>query len=268
MMAGAFALIGFFLEIGPIGGAFSLVLGSIPVATALTLELSSLGFLAYLALAASAAVGLHLGETEPKPKKQAGEDEEAPAPERIELGTEGDAVGERVRVRPELHQMRMFFTALGGYAALKGISLLFMAPAAQEFGIGPGVLSKAFSFGFFFVAFGWYLLWQFLRWYAQEKEWVRLQDELVGGDVSRAVAVVILLKPLMFLVNLALQRIEWSLLLSPLALLLQATLIAGAVLLWFARPATLRRTLYGLAITGGVAIFLTLALAVLETRVG
>jgi hypothetical protein len=249
-----------------VGAAFSLVVGGAPVGIALSLQLAALGFLAYLSLAAAAAVGLHLGETEPKPKKEDREEEE-PGPTRVEMDGDG-AVGERVAVRPELHQMRMLFTALGGYTALKSLSLLFLYPAGQAYDITAAVLSKAFSFGFFFVAFGWFLLWQFLRWYAHEKEWVRLQDELVGGDVSRVIAVVILLKPVIFTANLLSGVYAWSTLLTPLALLLQAALIAAASILWFARTATLRRTLTALAIVGAVIVLLTLALAVMERLYG
>ena len=60
---GVATLIGFVLEIGPVAGIF-------PVVVALSLELPTLGFLPYLALAASAAVGLHLSEEEPTPKEK------------------------------------------------------------------------------------------------------------------------------------------------------------------------------------------------------
>ncbi|HOF89800.1 MAG TPA: hypothetical protein PLZ36_17110, partial [Armatimonadota bacterium] len=204
LIVGALSLIGFVLEVGPLGGVFSLANSGPPVASALTLELAALGFLAYLALAASAAVGLHLGEEEPKPKEKDDAERRPPEPVigTVEMPHKPEGAAEGVRVRPDLHQLRMFFTALAGYSLLKGISLSLMLGAAAPYGIGLAALLRAFSFGLTVIAIGWFLLWQFLRWYAQEQRWVRLQDELVGGDVFRAVAAVLLLKPAIFLYGL------------------------------------------------------------------
>ncbi|OPZ83196.1 MAG: hypothetical protein BWY76_02387 [bacterium ADurb.Bin429] len=271
LIVGALALIGFFLEVGPLGGVFSLANSGPPVSSALALELAAFGFLAYLALAASAAVGLHLGEEEPKPKPKE-KDEERPAPPEPIIGTvemppEPEGAAEGVRVRPDLHQMRMFFTALAGYSLLKGISISLMLGAAAQYGIGLAALLRAFSFGLAFIAIGWFLLWQFLRWYATEKKWMRLQEELVGGDVFRAVAVVLLLKPAFFLYGLLTGAVPASGLLLLLTGLLYLTPIAAAWLLWVATQDTFRTTLRGLAITGVIAVTLTVILATVEQAV-
>jgi hypothetical protein len=251
-----FGLLGFVLEIGPVGGAFSLVNRGAPVATALALEMATLGFLAYLALAGSAAVGLHLSEKEPTPKE-----EERPEPQSMRAG-DGDLVGTQVRVRPEWHQFRMVVTALGGYAVLKGISSYFMWLLAPQYGVDRQVVLQAYQFGFSYIAVSWLVLWQFLRWYALKHRWVRLQAELIGGNVAQVIAVVILINPLIFFVRLAGQ---FSL--NPttlLAVLLHLTVVVAAVLLWTARPFTLRRSVIALLATGGVALVLTVMLAALE----
>lgn len=263
LIVGALSLIGFFLEAGPIGGAFSLSNAGLPVNASLTLEMATLGFLAYLALAASAAVGLHLGEEEPTPKETKDEEETPPIEPvigTVEMPREPEGAAERVRVRPELSQMRMFFTALAGYGVLKGISLTIMFSSLRS----AAVLLQAFSFGLLFTAIGWFLMWQFLRWYAQEKRWIRLQDELVGGDVFRVIGVVLLFKPAGFLYALIMGRFALNDSLILLAALLHLTLVAAAVLLWLATPTTFRRTLIGLGITGVVIVILTLVLAVVE----
>jgi hypothetical protein len=260
LIVGAMALIGFFLEVGPLGGAFSLANSGLPVSNALTIELAALGFLAYLALAASAAVGLHLGEEEPTPKEKE-KPEESPAP------PEPNGAAEGIRVRPELHQMRMFFTALGGYSLLKGISLSLMLGPAAQYGVGLAPLLQAFSFGLLVTAIGWFLLWQFLRWYAIEKRWVRLQDELVGGDVFRAIAVVLLLKPVLFAYGLVTGAVPVTGVLLALTGVLYLAPVVAAYLLWTSSPKTYRGTLRGLAITGGLAALLTLALALVERMV-
>ncbi len=271
LIVGALALTGFFLEAGPVGGAFGLYNNSLPVNAALSLELAALGFLAYLALAAAAAVGLHLGEEEPKPKPKAADEDEderepiVPVIGTVEMPPEPEGAAEQVRVRPELHQMRMFFTALAGYSLLKGISLMLMhGRLAQSIAQPSVVLMKAFTFGLVVTAIGWFLMWQFLRWYAQEKRWVRLQDELVGGDVFRAIAVVLLVKPAVFLFRLATGNVAITGLSLLFTGLLFLTLVAAAVLLWTARPTSFRRTLAGLAISGGIAALLTLALALVD----
>ncbi len=271
LIVGAMALIGFFLEVGPLGGAFSLANSGLPVSNALTIELAALGFLAYLALAASAAVGLHLGEEEPTPKEKE-KPEESPAPPepiigKIEMPPEPNGAAEGIRVRPELHQMRMFFTALGGYSLLKGISLSLMLGPAAQYGVGLAPLLQAFSFGLLVTAIGWFLLWQFLRWYAIEKRWVRLQDELVGGDVFRAIAVVLLLKPVLFAYGLVTGAVPVTGVLLALTGVLYLAPVVAAYLLWTSSPKTYRGTLRGLAITGGLAALLTLALALVERMV-
>lgn len=255
LLVAIFSLVGFFLEIGPLGGAFSLPTGGVPIGNALSLELPALGFLAYFALAASAAVGLHLGETEPTPKEK---DEKAGT---LDAVGDGEMTGEAVRVRPELHQARMVFTALGGYILLKGISLGLMWQVAPRFDIERAALVQAFQFGFFYTALGWLVMWQFLRWFAQRRRWVRLQDELVGGNVLHVVAFTLLIKPIIYFFTLR------SLTLTPLtamSLLLHLMVIIAAIFLWTARPLMLKRTVAGLLVTGGIAIILTIALALFE----
>lgn len=252
LIAAALGLVGFLLEVGPVGGVFSLTASGLPIFTGLTLELLTLGFLAYLALAASTAVGLHLSEEEPTPKEGPREPTEATA-------GAGPAVGERVAVRPELHQMRMYFTALGGYAILKGMNVLLLS----RYGLTTGQLTRLFEFGFIFTALGWFVLWQFLRWYAQRRRWVRLQAELIGGDVTQLVAVAVLVKPLVFFFTTARNGLAPGLL-TVLAVLLHLSIVATALLLWSARPLTLRRTLISLGVVGVAVLFLTLALAIAE----
>ncbi len=243
------SLLGFVLEIGPVAGVFPQVLA------ALMLELPTLGFLPYLALAASAAVGLHLGEDEPKPK-------EPPKPEQPAIqAPEGEMAGERVRVRPDLHQLRMLFTAMGGFVLLKALNLAMMWPHAG----GQYNLVLAFEFGFLFTTLGWFVMWQFLRWYAQRRKWVRLQQELVGGDVTRVIAVVILIKPIIyFIYTFGIQRLLPNRPQVILDILLYLAVVAGAVVLWNARPLSFRRTLIGLFIVGALIVVLTVLRALLE----
>lgn len=258
LITGLFALVGFVLELGPVGGAFSLQLGGLPIFNALSLELVGLGFLAYLALAAAAAVGLHLGEEEPKPKEGQPPEEAAPS-----MVNPREGAAEGVRVRPELHQLRMLFTALVWYGVLKAVSLAIINGYLPS----PGVAFTAFSFGLLFTAAGWLLLWQFLRWYAMEKRWIRLQDELIGGDVSRAIAILILIKPAAFAYGLAMRQLTWDSRLSPFTLALELLLVAAAVVLWGSRPATLRRTLTALAVIAVALTLVTLVLAFMERQV-
>jgi len=246
------ALIGFVLEIGPVAGVFPTIL------VGLSLELSTLGFLPYLALAASAAIGLHLSEDEPTPKEKKPETSEAPQPT-----PEGEMVGQRVGVRPDLHQMRMIFTALGGYAVLKGLNLALMWPLARNYSVTQAQLISAYEFGFVYVALGWLVMWQFLRWYAQRRKWVRLQEELVGGNVTQVVALFILIKPIINIGFIILQRITPNPQLV-IAILLNLTLIAAAWLLWTARPVTMRRAMVGLLTLSGVIILLTIIRALIE----
>lgn len=256
LLTAALGMLGFILEIGPVGGVFALINKGLRITTALSYELQALGFLAYLALAASAFVGLHPTEDEPTPK------EKPPGEPALKSANESEVAGEQVRVRPDLHQMRMIFSALGGYALLKAVSLTLMT----RFGLHAAQQLQLFNFGFFFTALGWLLLWQFLRWYAQRRRWIRLQAELVGADVNKVVAVIIMLKPLIFLVNLV--RGEGSNGLVTFTSLLIYLAVAGiAVLVWLARPLTLRRTLIGISLCGGVILLLTIVLAVLELYV-
>jgi len=253
LITAVLALVGFVLEIGPVAGAVFPT-----IAIALALELSTLGFLPYLALAASAAVGLHLTEEEPTPKEKKSEVPEAPQPT-----PEGEMVGQRVRVRPDLHQMRMIFTALGGYAVLKGLTLALMWPQATvHYGILPEQLLYLFQFGFVYVALGWLVMWQFLRWYAQRRKWVRLQEELVGGNVTQVVALFVLIKPVINIGNIVVRFSPTPSLV--IAILLNLAVIAAAWLLWAARPVTLRRTVVGLLTVGGVIILLTVIYAILK----
>ena len=254
LITGVLALIGYVLEVGPVNSVFPVTSIFPTVALGLSLTLPALGFLPYLALAASAAVGLHLAEEEPTPK------EEKPEVPEVKPTPEGEMVGERVRVRPELHQLRMVFTALGGYALLKGISVALMWQPAQAVNIN---LLSAFRFGFFFIALGWLVMWQFLRWYAQRRKWIRLQEELVGGNVTRVVAPIILIQPVLYFAGLLFQRMV----IVPqvlIAILLHLTLVAAAALLWYARPLTLHRTVLGLLLTGGAVIILTALQAIVQ----
>jgi len=249
LITAVLSLIGFALEVGPVAGIFPTIL------VGLSLELSTLGFLPYLALAASAAVGLHLTEEEPTPKEKKPEAPEAqPTPE-------GELVGERVR--PELHQMRMVFTALGGYAVLKGLNLVLMWSLAPRYSVSTGQLLSAYEFGFVYVALGWFVMWQFLRWYAQRRKWVRLREELVGGNVTQVVALVILIKPFIIFFNMIRLGFTFNSLVIT-TVLLNLAVVAGAWLLWIARPVTLRRTVVGLFTTGGVILLLTIIRAVIE----
>ena len=248
-LTAALSLVGFFLEVGPVGGTFQLV------TTGLRLELPMLGFLAYLALAASAAYGLHLTEDEPTPK----EDKQPPTP--IKAGGDGGEIREYVRTRPELHQLRMFFIALGGYTVLKGITLALIWPQAAALNFVP---LAAFEFGLAYVGIGWFILMQFLRWYAMRRRWVRLQNELLGVDVPQIIAVAIFLKPLFFFVTASMKGM---LLAGPLYLmsdLLHLCVAAVAVILWFARPLTLQRTIINLSVVGGITVLFTIGLVVIE----
>lgn len=259
LLAAAFSLLGFVLEIGPVGGVFSLSNSGPTVAAAFTLELMAGGFLAYLALAASAAVGLHPSEEEPTPKK------EQPAGEKPQAVSTSEQPQENVRerVRPELHQLRMLFTAMGGYVVIKGISLALMTIFAHP-NLTSGQYIRLFQFGFVFIALSWFVLWQFLRWFAQEKRWIRLQDELVGADVTRIIAVVILFRPFIFLVTALTRGTLLFTAMGMTTLLIHLSLVAIAIILWFARPTTLRRTLVALGTTGGIVVLLTIVLAIIE----
>jgi len=257
LLTAAFALVGFVLELGPVGGVFSLINGGRPIADGASIELQALGFLAYLALAASAIVGLHPNEDEPTPK------EPPPGEPALKSANENETAGEQVRVRPELQQMRMIFTALGGYTLLKVISLMLMT----HLGLNPAARLPLFNFGFFYTALGWLVLWQFLRWYAQRRRWVRLQAELVGADITPIVGVVIILEPLFFLISLASGRLHGSGTLLLLTGLLQLTILIAAAFLWFARPLTLKRTVTSLLICGGVIVVLTVMMAIIERSI-
>jgi len=265
-----FGLLGFLLEVSPVGGVFGSSLGGPPVFTAFTWELQSLGFLAYLALAAAAAVGLHLAEKEPVPKepeekKQDGDAaQRQPSPFAPEM-PEAPDVAERTypRVRPETHQLRMMASALLGYSALKWMSLTLMG---QRFGLDLGHLSRLFETGLIFTALGWLLLWQFLRWYAAERQWIRLQEELIGGDVARPVALAILIKPLLFAYAVLANPLLVAGTRGLLVILLYLSLSALAVILWHARPGQLTRTLSTLAGAGIVFFLITLALGIVEQR--
>ncbi|MHB9132022.1 MAG: hypothetical protein ACYDBB_13190 [Armatimonadota bacterium] len=252
LLTAAFGLVGFFLEVGPVGGAFQ------QTRFGLSIELPIFGFLAYFALAASAAVGLHLSESEPTPK------EETPETANVKPSGTGEAVGERVRARPELHQLRMFLTALGGYALLKGISFALVWPlmgtTASRYLVDTNTLVKAFQFGFIYIGLGWFVLWQLLRWYAQQRRWVRLQEELLGVDVSQMVALVLLAKPVIFFLTVMPQSGPQYI----LSALLHLAIVATAVVLWLARPNHFWRAIAGLLIIGILVILLTVMLVIVE----
>ena len=256
LLAAAFALVGFVLELGPVGGVFSLMNKHERIIDALSIELSAFGYLAYLALAASAFVGLHPTEVEPTPK------EPPPGEPSLKAAGKGEVAGEQIRVRPELHQMRMIFIALGGYALLKGISLNLMA----QNGVDITMRLQLFKFGFVYVALAWFVMWQFLRWFAQRRRWVRLQAELVGADITRVVAIIILLAPAFFAIELAYGTVKTQTTLLLPTLLLYLVVVAASLLLWRARPLTLRRTVIGLLVCGAVIVLLTCVLGVLEAE--
>ncbi len=253
LVAALYGLIGFFLQAGPLGGVFSLLNDGRPVFSGLGILLAAGSFLAYLAIAGSAAIGLHMGEEEEKP----GEPEKEPTTS-ID-NTPGDDI--RVRVRPELHQLRMIITALGGYMVLQAISLTVLH---LRDGIDTGVLVALFNFGLYYTAIGWFLLWQFLRWYAQEKKWLRLQDELIGMDAVRLVAVVLAVKPLGFLLVLPVKIATTSSLLLAFSGVSFGVLLLAAVVLWQARRETLRLTVLMLASFGVALLLLTFAVGFVE----
>ncbi len=253
LITAVLSLVGFLLEVGPVG-VFPLV------SIGLALELPTLGFLPYLALAASAAIGLHLPEQEPTLKEKPPEPTTTP----LKATSEGEmAEGQvRTRVRPELHQSRMVVTAMGGFIVLKGLNLAMMWPLTASSGITFEQLTRAFEFGFIFMSVAWMIMWQFLRWFAQRKRWIRLQDELIGADINRIMAVVVLLRPLLYFGAAFFRGFPYV---SPLlTTLLELSVAAIAVLLWFARPLTLRRTITGLLIVEGVILLLTVALVIVE----
>ena len=253
----AFAVIGFVLEIGPVGGVFSLVNNGPPIFTALQLELAAFGLLAYFSLPAAAVIGLHVQEEEPTDKKR----QEAEGDIKSE---DGGGIIEKVRVRPELHQLRMLVTALCGYALFKVISLVLLANMVEPYGLSAGKLAQLFHFGFGYIALGWFALWQFLRWHAQRQGWIRLQDELIGGDLSRFLAFLLLLTPLVFMVTAGVKGTIFQGPFALLTLLIHLTVAAAAVILWFTRPYTLRKTIIGLLGCGVLMIMLTIVLAVVE----
>lgn len=256
--ATGFAFIGFVLEIGPLGGIYSLLNSGPPVLTALLDELAALGFLAYLSLPAAALIGLHISEDEVTPKEDGDEQEQ------FSSSQDGEGVIEKVRVRPELHQLRMLATAIIGYSLFKIISLMLLFRVVEPYGLSSISLVQLFNFGFGFVALGWLALLQFLRWYAQKQKWTRIRDELIGVDISRILAVLILLRPLGYLISV----INHGRLLygatSYLTLALVLTVFAASVILWFARPYTLQRTIIGLASCGVLLVILTVVLGVVE----
>lgn len=254
LLTAVFALAGFVLEIGPVGGVFSLVNKHLRIIDALSIEVQTLGFLAYLALPASALVGLHPFEEEPTRK------DTPPVAAPLHTAPKGEAAGEQVRVRPELHQLRMLFTALGGYTLLKWLSLTLM----MRFDLDPAERLHLFNFGFFFIALAWLMMWQFLRWFAQSRRWERLEVELVGVDISGVVAIIVLLAPLVFFINLFRGAVSAPLSLLITTALLYLTIAAAAALLWRARPSRLPQTIIGLYLCEGVIILLTILLAALE----
>jgi len=259
LLTAVFSLLGFVLELGPVCGVFSLVSQGRPIFTGLTMELTSLGFLGYLALAAAAAVGLRASEEEPISKKVKMPDPSGSLPT---LGN-GDSVQMRERVRPELHQLRMLLTGLGGYVILKGCSLVLMWPLALRAGLTVGMLIRLFQFGFLYVALGWFAIWQYLRWFAQRRKWLRLQDELVGADVSTFLALIILMRPIVYGVLLPTHGL--SLHLQPiLALLLQLAIAGFAVIIFLSRPYLLRWTRIALSVNASIMLALTIALAIAE----
>jgi hypothetical protein len=253
-VAAFLGLAGFVLEIGPVGGVFP------RVSDALALQLPTLGFLAYLTLAASAAVGLHLGQREGGPPDDP--DEAPPVPTPAEGKT--DVPPARTPVRPEVHQGLMIITALGGYVVLKGASLLAMWPSLGAANLTVGQLWHAFRFGFFFILLAWLLLWQGLRWVATARRWVRLQAELLGVDTHQVVALVVVAVPAIWLVRLCLGQVLLPNVPLALAAGLHASVLLAALALWLARPARLRRTLWALAALGVLALALTVAQAIYE----
>jgi hypothetical protein len=252
-------LLGFVLECGPVGGVFGLALSGPPVTAGFTVELQSFGFLAYLALAAAVTLGLHLGEAEPTLRE--------PTPDELRRDPEAGPVADRTfpRVRPELHQLRIMATALLGFTALKLVSLAWMSARFEDI-IGIGGITRLFEFGLVYIALGWFLFWQFAREYAASRQWARMVNELMGGTVSKAVAVVALVKPLWYIVAGLRDPRLLAGTVGILTLALHLSLVLIAVVLWTARPTTLRRTLYGLEASGGVVLVLTVLLAIVEQQ--
>lgn len=256
--ATGFAVIGFVLEVGPLGGIYSLLNSGPPVFTSLLAELAALGFLAYLSLPAAALIGLHINEDEVTPKEGSAEEG------KFSASQDGDGVIQKVRVRPELHQLRMLATAIIGYSLFKITSLLLLYRGVESYGLSPISLVQLFNFGFGFVALGWFALWQFLRWYAQKQQWTRIQDELIGADMSRILAVLISLRPLVYLISVITHGSLLYSVASYLTLGMVLTVLAASVILWFARPYTLKRTIVGLASCGVLLVLLTVWLGIVE----
>lgn len=256
LVAAGYGLVGFFLQAGPLGNVFTLLNGAPTVFSALGMLLTACGFLAFLTLAGSAAVGLHLGEDEEKP----GDPEKEPTA--VIEDKPADEI--RVRMRPELHQLRMIITALGGYIVLQSASLTVLHFRDR---VEIGALVALFNFGLFYTAVGWFLLWQFCRWYAQQKRWLRLQDELVGMDSVRLVAVVLAVKPLIFLFTLPAKITQAPALLLSLSSLSYALWAAAAVLIWLSRRETMRLTAILLAIAGAILVLLTLVMGIVEMTI-
>jgi hypothetical protein len=254
LVTASLALVGFFLEVGPVGGAFGLAVGGRPVLVGLTLGLQGFAFLPYLALAMSAAVGLHMGEDEPRPEPE-DEDRRPTKP-----GQADAKPAPRARVRPDLFQLRMIVTAILGFVALKGMSLALAWPTAVGLGVTPATLTRTVTFGLAFTAIGWFILWHLLRWIAAQQQWVRLRDELVGVDAQRVLAGAIAIKPVWFLLTGATAAVLLGVI-GALSIALFLAVGAAAVALALAVPARPRDTVVALGGISLLIVALTIALA-------
>lgn len=240
MVVALISLFGYILEMGPIGHAWQLtILGfgyTLPV----------LGFLPYLSLTMSAAIGLRVTEHEYRHK----EDEEEEDME-INITSEGEAVREKVAVKPDLHQLRMIITALGGYAILRVISNFFLSSMYPT--VYFNSLVNGFEFGFYYTAFSWLVLWQFMRWFTLLHKWRRLYQELVGSDINKFLAIVIGGTVLFSLYRCINEGFSFAVA-DILKILIIISLGGIAYLIWHSRPFNLSKTLIN---SGWIVLLIT-----------
>ncbi len=234
-----FSLLGYILEMGPISHAWQLaILGfgyTLPV----------LGFLPYFALTMSAAIGLRVTEYEYRSKENEDDKE-------LNMTPDGQIIREKCAVRPDLHQLRMIITALGGYVILRVISnfcLSFMYP-----GVYINSLINGFEFGFYYTLFSWFVLWQFMRWFALLRKWQRIHQELVGADINKFLAIVIGGVVAFSLYRSVIYGLSFNIA-DVLNLLIMLSVGFIAYLMWQTRPYRLRKTLINI---GWVSLLITI----------
>lgn len=227
LVVAVFSLFGYILEMGPIGHAWQLaILGfgyTLPV----------LGFLPYFALTMSAAIGLRITEYEYRHN----EDEKE---KQINLTPEGEGIREKIAVRPDLHQLRMIIAALGGYVILRAISNFFLSVMYPSVYVGS--LFNAFEFGFYYTLFSWFVLWQFIRWFVLLRKWGRLYQELVGADINKFLAIVILGVVVFSIYRNFINGFSLNIV-DILNILIMISVAGMAYLVWQSRPYRLRKTL-------------------------